>query len=176
MTMTDVPEETVAAEPAAKKGKKGKSKKEKGGRSNLVPALVLGAGIAAGGYFMGGSGSEATATTETTVEPEIVEGPLLAVEPMTINLADGRYLRLGVSFQMTDAYEDAVEGEEGEAFAHHHASQVQDLLIATLGGHEVAALAGAEGRAEVKEELLHQVDEILDGNVMEIYFTEFVIQ
>lgn len=179
MTMTDTPDvaDAPADAGATKKGKKGKAKKEKG-RSNLVPAVVLAVGIAAGGWFMGGSGgSGAEASTETTAEPEIVEGPLLTVEPMTVNLAGGQYLRLGVSFQMTDAYEDAVEGEHGgEQFAHHDASRVQDLLISTLGGRAAADLGDAAGRAEVKEELLHAVDEVFDGAVMEIYFTEFVIQ
>lgn len=180
MTMTDTPDVAVGEAPqdAGKKAKKGKGKKEKGGRSNLVPAIVLALGIAAGGWFMGGSsGSDAAATTETTEEPAIVEGPLLSVEPMTVNLAAGQYLRLGVSFQMTDAYEDAVEGEHGgEEFAHHDASRVQDLLISTLGGRSAADLGDAAGRSEVKEELLHAVDEVFDGAVMEIYFTEFVIQ
>jgi flagellar protein FliL len=179
MTMTDTPDVDTDVAPApdaaGKKGKKGKAKKEKGGKSNLVPAIVLALGIAAGGYFMGGSGESAAAPTETTV-PEIVEGPLLAIEPMTVNLAGGRYLRVGVSFQMTDAYEDAVEGEEGEAFPHHDASRIQDLLIATLGGRPVDGLATSDGRSAVKEEIHHQVDELFEGEVMEIYFTEFVIQ
>ena len=95
---------------------------------------------------------------------------------MTVNLAGGRYLRVGVSFQMTDAYEDAVEGEEGEAFPHHDSSRIQDLLIATLGGRPVDGLATSDGRSAVKEEIHYQVDEMFEGEVMEIYFTEFVIQ
>ncbi|QGG94652.1 flagellar basal body-associated FliL family protein [Actinomarinicola tropica] len=178
MTMTENPEVSAAApaeaDAKAKKGKKGK--KEKGGRSNVVPAVILAVGIAAGGYFMGGSDSGA-ATVDTTVAPEVVEGPLLGVEPMTVNLANGRYLRMAASFQMSDAYEDAVEGEDGgEEFAHHDASRVQDLLISSLGGRDAAGLSTAEGRHEVKEALEAELNEVFDGSVMEIYFTEFVIQ
>lgn len=181
MTMTEAPQ--VAAPPTAQpaddsakgKGKK-KGKKDKGGRSNVVPALILASGIAAGGWFMGGSSGEA-ATTETTAVPDVVEGPLLDVEPMTVNLAGGRYLRLGVSVQLTDAYEDAVESEEGgEHFAPHDVTRVRDRLIANLGGRDAATLASAEGRAAVKDELAAELDELLDGAVMDVYFTEFVIQ
>lgn len=179
MTITESPDVAVAAEAAptekGTKAKKDKGKKDKGGKSNLVPAIVLAVGIAAGGYFMGGSGSDA-APVATTAAPDVVEGPLLGVEPMTVNLAGGRYLRLGVSIQLSDAYEDAVEGEEGETFPHHDASRVQDLLISTLGGRDGGGLSTADGRDEVKEELRAHLNEVFDGAVMEVYFTEFVIQ
>lgn len=188
MTMTDDPtmpagdatsHDTAATDgPTEKKGKASeKQKKEKGGRSNLVPALVLAAGIAAGGYFMGGgtSGGEAEASATTEV-PEIVEGPAVGVEPLTVNLAGGRYLRLGVTLQLTDAYEDAVEGDEGAELSHHDASRVRDLLIRLFGGRDAASLTEAEGRAAAKDELLAAADELLDGVVMDVYLTEFVIQ
>lgn len=173
MTMTDAPPAAAVAPEAGKKGKKGKKKKE-GGRSNLLPAIVLAGGIAAGGYFMGGS-SEAAAPVPTT-EVEVAAGPLLALDPMTVNLAGGSYLRVGVSFQMTDAYEGAVEVDEGHAFAGTDASRVQDLLIARLGGRSPSELQTPEGRADVKQELLVEAAALLDGEVMDIYLTQFVIQ
>jgi flagellar FliL protein len=179
MTITEMPPEAAAAEeaPAGKKGKKGKKGKEKGGKSNLVPAIVLAVGIAAGGYFMGGSGGGEAAATETTVEPEIVEGPLLGVEAMTVNLADGHYLRVAVSLQLTDQYTDVAEGEHGEEhLAHHDETRVRDALIAHLGGRAVGELSTAEGRDAARHELHEVTNELLDGNVMEIYFTELVIQ
>lgn len=178
MTVTEMPPEAAAAEaPADKKGKKSKKGKEKGGKSNLVPAIVLALGIAAGGYFMGGSGGGEAAATETTVEPQIVEGPLLGLEALTVNLADGHYLRVAVSFQLTDQYEDVEEGEHGEeAMAHHHQTEVQDALISMFGGRAAEELATAEGRDHAKHELHEVANELLDETVMEVYFTEFVIQ
>jgi flagellar FliL protein len=178
MTVTEMPpvDEAGEAPAEAKKGKK-KGKKEKGGKSNLVPAIVLALGIAAGGYFMGGSGGGEAAATETTVEPEVVEGPLLGLEAITVNLADGHYLRVGVSFQLTDQYEDVEEGEHGEdAMGHHHQIEVQDALISMFGGRAAEELATAEGRDHAKHELHEVANEMLDETVMDVYFTEFVFQ
>jgi flagellar protein FliL len=178
MTVTEMePVADTAEAPAeGKKGKK-KGKKEKGGKSNLVPAVVLAVGIAAGGYFMGGSGGGEAAATETTVEPEIVEGPLLGVEPLTVNLADGHYLRVAVSLQLTDQYEDVETGEHGEELlSHHDDTRIRDSLISLLGGRGASELASAEGRDHARHELHEAANGMLDDAVMEIYFTEFVIQ
>lgn len=180
MTVTEMPPEVDASAPgddaSSKKGKKSK-KKDKGGRSNLVPAIVLAVGIAAGGYFMGGSSDPAPAAAEVVEEPEIVEGPLLGLEPLTVNLADGHYLRVAVSIQLTDQYEDVEEGEHGEeALAHHDATRVRDTMISLFGGRGAGELASADGRDAARHELRDASSELLDGQVMEIYFTEFVIQ
>jgi flagellar protein FliL len=179
MTVTEMPPEAEAdageAPAEAKKGKK-KGKKEKGGKSNLVPAVVLAVGIAAGGYFMGGSGGAEPAVAEA-VEPEIVEGPLLGVEALTVNLADGHYLRVAVSLQLTDQYEDVEVGEHGEELlSHHDDTRIRDVLISLLGGRDASELSSAEGRDHARHELHEAANGLLDDAVMEIYFTEFVIQ
>ncbi|MBK5224876.1 MAG: flagellar basal body-associated FliL family protein [Acidimicrobiia bacterium] len=176
MTAPTVEPDATAPAESEKKGKKGKGKKEKGGRSNLVPAVVVAVGLMGGGYFMGGSGG-AEAAPPSTIAPDIVEGPLLPIEPMTVNLAADRYLRLAVSFQMTDAYVDAVEGENGgESFAVDDASRVQDMLIATLAGRDAAGLTDVAGRDAVKGELQERANALFEGAVMDVFFTDFVIQ
>jgi len=178
MTVTEMPpvEDATEAPAEGKKGKK-KGKKEKGGKSNLVPAIVLAVGIAAGGYFMGGSSAPAAPAAAAEVEPEIVEGPLLGVEAMTVNLADGHYLRVAVSLQLTDQYEGAEVGEHGEELlSHHDDTRIRDSLISLLGGRPASELASAEGRDHARDELHEAANGLLDDAVMEIYFTEFVIQ
>lgn len=181
MTVTEMPpiDHTPDA-PAAAAGKKGngkKGKKDKGGRSNLLPAVVLAAGIAAGGWFMGGSGGGAAASTDTTAEAAVVEGPLLGMEPLTVNLAGGHYLRVAVSLQLSDAYEDVVEDHEGgEALAHHDETRVRDALISLFGGRDAGELSTSDGRDAARHDLHAATSELLDGTVMEVYFTEFVIQ
>jgi hypothetical protein len=72
-----------------------------------VPALVLAVGIAAGGYFMGGSGATADASAERRcrVDPALEPGEVIELEAVTVNLANGRFLRVGVAFLTSDEFE-----------------------------------------------------------------------
>jgi flagellar FliL protein len=161
------PESDVApADAGGKKGKKGK--KEKGGKSNLVPAVILALGIVGGGYFMGqgGGGSESTAPT-TTAAP--VLGEIATVEPININLADGHFLRVGMALQLIEGIEKA-EFEKGET------AKANDVIIEMLGGSDMAAISTAAGREEVKKELKKELKEAYEGDVTDVYFTDFVMQ
>lgn len=169
---TDVPE--GEAETGGKGGK-GKKKKDKGGKSNLVPAIVISVGLVVGGYFVGSGGSGGTTEVIVTA-PEVTLGPLVEIDPITLNLADGHYLRLGVSFQMSDAYEDAAKDEEVYVFPSADASKVRDALIGIFGGNDYQTLSRADGRESAREELLTKSNDLLSGNVLAVFFTDFVIQ
>src|SRR5690554_4729308 len=126
MTMTEAapvaaPANGTAPDPAPDQGgKKGKKAKAAKGRSNLLPALVLAAGVAAGGYFMGGGGSTSAADpTVVTAPPE--PGEVVQLEPMTLKLAGGRFLRVGVACRMTEDF----EVEAGSDGAYHFSPQDQ---------------------------------------------------
>lgn len=191
MTMLEDPAAEVTASPApeaavesgdkkGKKGKKGKGDKEAKGKSNLVPAIVLAVGIAAGGFFMSSGGSDAGAATPVdTVEPEIVPGEMVTLEPMTLNLAGGRFLRVSVAF-LTDSEFEAVAGDAksggSASFYPGDDSRIRDQLIVMFGGREASTLAGPEGLAAAKAELLERANEVLDGHVIDVYLTEFVMQ
>lgn len=190
MTMTEeapvsVPEEGAGSAPAAadsgkkdKKDKKGKKEKGAKGKSNLIPAVVLALGVAAGGYFMGGGESAAEGTAEAEPEVPVVEpGALVSLDPMTLNLDDGRFLRVGVSFLMTAEFESA-EGKEGGAhhFYPEDAGPLQDQLIAMFAWRDGADLVGADQLAATKAELLERANELFDGQVLEVYLTDFVMQ
>lgn len=179
MTMTETPAPPTTADPTetGSKGSKAKgNKKEKAGRSNLLPAVVLAVGIAAGGWFMGGSGNNPGTETPTTADPAVVPGPLVSVKPMTVNLAGGHYLRLGVSFQMTDQYDETVESDDSVEFANGDASKAKDMIISAFGGRDSAELARADGREGAREDLLNRANELFDGQVMAVFYTDFVIQ
>lgn len=179
MTMTE--EAPVAAGPpdadsGGKKSKKGKAKKDKakGGRSNLVPALVLAAGIAAGGYFMGGSPADSTPAV-VEVEPEIVAGEVVELDSLTVNLANGRFVRVGVAVLTSEDYEP-LEGDDGWRFPPGHESRLRDQLIANFAGRDVAGVTGHENLELVKAELLERANRVLDGHAIEVYFTDLVVQ
>jgi flagellar protein FliL len=96
-------------------------------------------------------------------EPE--PGAVVLIEPIQINLAAGHYLRLGLALQ---ASADAKEDPDG--------SQALDSAIELFSGMPMEDLALAEDRAKVKRQLLHDLEERYEGDVLDVYFTEFVTQ
>lgn len=127
----------------------------KGGKKKLVIiALVLVVGAAAGWFFfLKPSGPE-----------EPVPGEVMTMEPIQVNLADGHYLRVGIAMQLSA---DAHEADGSKAL---------DATIALFSGVEQGELAKAGHREELKKELMKELKHIYHGDVMEVYFTEFVTQ
>lgn len=143
----------VAAAPA-KGGRKG--------RVLVAVVLVLLAGAAAW-WFLVGPG--ASADGEPAAEPPPEPGPVQVVEPISLNLAGGRYLRIGVGLQLTADAHDEVD-----------TAQALDVVIELFSGRAVDEVASAEGRAVLKEELARQLDEAYHGEVIGVYFTDYVTQ
>ncbi len=126
----------------------------------LVVVLVLGG--AAAYYFLGVRGGAA----EPAAEPEPVAGAVVAVEPISMNLADGHYLRLGFELQLTE--------EAGEETP--DTGKAVDAAIALFSGRSVSEVSDAAKREELKAELLHQIAELYEGEVMDLYLTNYVTQ
>jgi flagellar FliL protein len=131
----------------------------------IVLAVVL-LGGGAGAYFMFFKGDAAEAK-----EPAPVKGAVIALEnPLTVNLADGHYLKLGFAMQMT---EEAGEEEIDTA-------EALDLAIEQYTGMEVGELESEKGREKAKTELLEKIEKAYNVEdkhlVMGIYFTSFVTQ
>lgn len=99
-------------------------------------------------------------------EPTPTEEPgaTVDVEPVTINLAGGHFLKVGLLLQAT---KDA--GEEVPA------GKAADALIAEFSGKTVDDLATERGRVEAKERLLKVIKKIYEKKVYEIYYTSFVM-
>ncbi|MDZ7678939.1 MAG: flagellar basal body-associated FliL family protein [Acidimicrobiales bacterium] len=175
MTMTDEP----TTEPSAAAEDK-RSKKAKKGRSNLLPALVLAAGIAAGGYYVGAPGADAGAETDAATEDaaaeEVEPGVVVELEPMTLNLDGGRFLRVGVAVLTTSEFESFADDEGTMRLTPDHGSQLRDQLIAMFAGRQISELTGSDNLDDTKAELLDRANEVLDDQALEVYLTEFVTQ
>lgn len=92
-------------------------------------------------------------------------GAVLAMDPVTVNLADGHYLKMRIALQTTtDAGSDL------------NGSKAIDLAITKYTDMPIGELSSAAGRAKAKAELLEMIKEAYDGKIMDIYFTEFVMQ
>lgn len=142
--------ESVGDEAAPKK----KSKKK---LIIIVLAAVLLLGGGAGGYLFLTGGEEA--------EPAPEPGAVVALEAVTINLADGHYLKMKLALQATA---DAAEEPDG--------SKALDLAITQFSDLKMAELSSTKGRSHAKEELREKLTEAYEGEVMDVYFTEFVMQ
>jgi len=128
----------------------------------VVPVLLA---VVAAWYLVLGPGSGGSEAEEKPAEPEL--GEVVALEPITMNLADGRLLKVGLALQLP--LEPASEHEVSGSVA-------LDEAIAFLGEHTYAQLAAPAARQEAKAELSHRVAERYHEDVLEVYFTEFVMQ
>jgi flagellar protein FliL len=128
----------------------------------IIAAVVL-LGGGGGAFFMLKGGSKAEAAPK--------KGIVTAIDSaITINLADGHYLKLGFSLQQTaDSGSTAVD-----------TSEALNLAIDEYTGMTVASLSTEKGREAAKADFLAKVVKAytVDGtkDVMDIYFTSFVTQ
>ncbi|WP_436525977.1 flagellar basal body-associated FliL family protein [Actinoplanes sp. HUAS TT8] len=129
----------------------------------IALALVVLGGGGAGAFFMLKSDS---ATAKAPVKGIVTA----ADNTITVNLADGHYLKLGFALVQTkDTGTEAVDLNEA-----------YEILIDEYTGKKVADLSTEEGRTKIKEEVVaklvkaYTVDK--KQEVMDIYYTSFVTQ
>jgi flagellar FliL protein len=122
----------------------------------LAAVLLLGGG--GGAYAMLGSSAP-----EKPVKPE--PGAVVALDAVTINLADGHFLKIKLALQAT-----------AEAHEEPDGSKALDAAITYFSDMKMAELSSAAGRKKAKHELVEQVSAAYEGEVMDVYFTEFVMQ
>lgn len=155
-------DEAVATEEVAADGGGGR-------KLILVAALVvgiavLGAGAMAGG-LIGGGGREAEATEPTpTATPDDL-GMLVELEALTINLADGRFLKVGAAIEMAP-----------EVTEEPPTAPIYDALIAVFNRHTVGELTDPAVRAATKADLLTSLATTYGDQIVGVYYTEFVMQ
>jgi flagellar FliL protein len=126
--------------------------------------VVLGGG-GAGAFFML-RGDSASAAEEAPVKGAVVS----IDDTLTVNLADGHYLKFGFALQMTEA----AGHEEIDT------SQALNLAIEAYTGRPVAELSTEAGRNKIKAELLEKIEKAYEVEeqqmVMDLYYTSFVTQ
>lgn len=146
-----------APEPEAEAPKKGKKK------LFLIIGVVVLLAAGAAAYFLvlkpGGS-------DEPAAEPAPVPGKVVTVEPISLNLANGHYLRLGFALQLTEEV-----GEETP-----DTSKAVDLAIELFSGRDVAEISTPATREDLKHQLAEQVEKAYEGEVMDVYLTNYVTQ
>jgi len=92
------------------------------------------------------------------------KGPVVPMEEMTLNLADGHYLRLKIALQTAKGTPEELD-----------TSEAAQALIDTYSNQTVAALTGDAARAKAKERLLSKLEELYPKKILDAYYTEFVM-
>jgi flagellar FliL protein len=134
----------------------------KGGKKKLILILLVVLLAAAGAaYFFLFTGS---AEAE-----EPVAGEVLSLEPVAVNLAGGGYLKVGLALQLVASDEGGHGAATGPSGA-----KATDLVISTFSQAQPADVTGA--RDALKEALEEKIIEAYHGEVMGIYYTEYVTQ
>jgi flagellar FliL protein len=160
---------------AKKKAADGDEAKGGKGKSMAMMAFAV-VGVLGGlkGFVLSGGDKAAAATgvsTTTTTKP----GPIVTLDPITVNIQGDRFLKIGLGIQLSGKL--AGEGQPHDAddptkgFA-----RALDLTIETFGGHSYDALVKPEGRAAAKEELVKKLEAAYPEEVEGVYFTDFVMQ
>ncbi|MEU4559925.1 flagellar basal body-associated FliL family protein [Actinoplanes sp. NPDC023936] len=129
-----------------------------------IALVVLGGGGAGAFFMLRGDSAEAA-------EEAPAKGIVTAIDnTITVNLADGHYLKMGFALQQT-----------AESGTHEvDLNQALNLAIETYTGREVAELSTDKGREAVKAEFLEKLIEAYTEEdhemVMDVYYTSFVTQ
>jgi flagellar FliL protein len=138
-----------------------------GRKKKLIVIIAVVALLGGAAYFFLKPGGDAAATPGApSPKPSHAPGPVVQLDAITINLAGGHYLKLGMALQASTSV-----GEEGLSGA-----KALDAAIGLFSNMSVDELADPKGREHAKQELVTEISELYEDEVYDIYFTEFVMQ
>jgi flagellar FliL protein len=164
---------TVLPDAAGNTEAGGKSKKS---RKKLVIIVVAVLVLLAVGAFVGKGLLAKPAAPEP--DPKTVAGNVVTLAPITLNLADGRYLKLTLALQLSKAATPVAGSVDAAAAAVPalDGAKALDAAIGVLGRYNYAQLLAPGGRAGAQKALSVQVAKRYPGDVLGVYFTEFLMQ
>lgn len=146
---------TTTKTPTDAKAGSGEDTSAGGGRTKLIGILVLVVAVGAAGWWF-----FLRPTPDAAPKP----GEVVKLEPVQVNLAAGHYLRLGMALQLTETAHE-LDGSKG-----------LDAAIGIFSGLPVAEVNKPARREALRKELEEELDHRYHGDVMAVYFTEFVTQ
>ncbi len=142
----------------------------------IVIALVVLAGLGGGGFFayktFFAAPEEPPPEEAAPPPPKVTMGPVYPMDPFLVNLADpGRPRFLKVMLQL-ELDNDAVAAELDTL-----KPKVRDALLTLLSSKASVDLTTVGDKERLRNEILHRLNAFLStGQVVEVYFTDFVVQ
>jgi flagellar basal body-associated protein FliL len=112
----------------------------------------------------------ATTATTVAVDPRTERGGVLEMDPLTVNLADGHYLKIGVALQLDKVGVVATAKDDGLG------AKALDMAIAALSPKTMKQLSEPKVREALKRKLGDDTCMAYEGEVLTVYFTNFVMQ
>ena len=143
-------------------------------RSRLLPALIVAIGLIGAAKVTGIGGAPEANGTVPPVTTTVEELHPVALEPMTLNLADGRFLKIQLGLGLREAEAEPEEGKDEDPRARW--AKALDQTVSVFGQMTYGELITPEGRAGAKDILSRQLSELYDGQIGEVYYLEFVMQ
>jgi len=153
----------------------------------MLVLLLLGGGAAA--FFLLGSSDEQAAAQAAPAAQQhdakadkkksskkstdhLTIGPMYPMAPFVVNLLSetgNRFLKVAVDLELSDA--------KAQPEMDHKKSLVRDIIIRTFSSKTFEEISTLKGKDKLKEEVLDKINENLsDGQIKNIYFTDFVVQ
>ena len=134
----------------------------------VAVCIVLGAGGLVGFKLLASKGGEG----EVKKEEVHVKTSIISLDPFVLNLSDrGRYLKVTIQFEVSDdSLQEAVTDKT---------PQLRDTIITLVSSKSLSSISSAEGKFQLKDELLFRANQIMgmDKDVIKnLYFSEFVMQ
>lgn len=129
------------------------------GKGKPLLAVVLVTALAAGAswWFL----LRPASAVEEAPEP----GEVVKLDAIQVNLQENHYLRIGIALQASAEVHEEIEG-----------SKALDATIELFTGHRMEDLAREAYRHKLKKKLEHELEEAYEGEVIGVYFTDFVTQ
>lgn len=162
---------------------------KKGGKLKWIILLVLIIVLGAGGFFAyqhffmnktktqvpvaQGETSEGTPADEgTSAEGKLGPTQMFTLPAFVVNLADPlgrRYLKLSLEIELKN--QAAVDATTKAM------PKIKDGLLLLLSSKTFADLSSMENKIVLKNEIMSRLGQILgSGNVLNVYFTDFIVQ
>lgn len=152
----------------------------------MLVVLLLGGGAAA--FFLLGSSDEQSTVTAPAAQqqdgkPEkkkgskkstdhLTIGPMYPMAPFVVNLLSetgNRFLKVAIDLELSDI--------KAQPEIDHKKSLIRDIIIRTFSSKTFEEISTLKGKDKLKEEVLDKINENLsDGQIKNIYFTDFVVQ
>ena len=150
----------------------------------LLVLLLVGGGAAA--FFLLGGQDEAAPVAQTTQSDMksdkkksskkstdgLAIGPMYPMAQFVVNLlseSGNRFLKVAVDLELNDAKLQPEMDQKKYL--------VRDIIIRTFSSKTFEEISTLKGKDKLKEEVLNKINENLsDGYIKNIYFTDFVVQ